>query len=93
MDDLIIKLDNGEVYSLPVDIVAYHRAKAYAHEFGSLEESLKEDTYPLFKGSRYDIKDWLANNMNWSMIKDHVKIVKVDTQDDYNELFSTAQIS
>lgn len=61
-----IKLENGEIWAVPVAAIARDRAKNYASEFDNdIERSLKEDTEPLFAEDPFEIQDWAANNMNW----------------------------
>lgn len=81
----VVTMPNGEKWSLPVNVIAEHRAKHYAHEFdGDVEKSLKEDTAPLFEYDYYEIKDWARNNMNWSDVESSVTLIstnQVDYQD------------
>ncbi len=58
-------------------LIARNRATHYAKEFdGDVERSLAEDTIPLFESDDYEIKDWAANNMNWSDVKREAKKLK-----------------
>lgn len=67
---LEIKMPDGSVWGVPVMEIAKNRAANYAAEFGGdVERSLVEDTLPLFDGDVFEIKDWAANNMNWSDVK------------------------
>ena len=60
-------MEDGSTWRVPVSIIALNRAAFYAPEFGGdTSLSLEEDTGPLFVGDDYEIKDWAANNMNWS---------------------------
>ena len=81
----VVEMPNGEKWSLPVNVIAEHRAKHYAHEFnGDIEKSLKEDTAPLFADDYYEIKDWARNNMNWSDVESIATLMstsEVDYQD------------
>lgn len=73
---LSVEMFDGSKWGVPVGIIARDRAGHYAHEFGGdIEQSLAEDTIPLFENSHYDIEDWAVNNMNWSDVSDYaVKI-------------------
>lgn len=67
---LEIKMPDGSVWGVPVMVIAKDRAANYANEFGGdVERSLVEDTLPLFEAEVFEIKDWAANNMNWSDVK------------------------
>lgn len=69
---MTVKLPDGSVWGVPVEMIARNRAAHYAHEFGGdVERSLAEDTMPLFEFDAYEIKDWAANQMNWSDFNGH----------------------
>lgn len=74
---LVVKFSNGEVYRIPVDIIAIDRARYYfnKNEFESMEKSLKEDTVPLFENDDYEIKDWAFNNMYWKDVSQYASKV------------------
>lgn len=77
---LVVEFSNGEVYEIPVDVIAKNRAEYYyksTNEFSSIEESLQNDTIPLFEDD-YEITDWASNNMNWSDVSEYA--VKVKTK-------------
>lgn len=80
---MTVKMDDGSVWGVPVEMIANHRAKHYAHEFGGdVAQSLKEDTLPLFEEDSYEIEDWAVNNMNWSDFDGHqVKISEAPAPD------------
>ena len=64
--NLRIEMSDG-IWEVPVFIIARHRAKYYAHEFGGdVERSLVEDTNLLFESDPFEIEDWARNNMNWT---------------------------
>lgn len=64
-----IKQADGSVRAVPVDVIARSRATFYAHEFGGdVEQSLAEDTLPMFEECPAEIHDWASNNMNWSEV-------------------------
>ena len=67
---LEIQMPDGSVWGVPVMEIAKSRAAEYAAEFGgSIDRSLAEDTLPLFAADDFEIRDWAANNMNWSEVK------------------------
>lgn len=74
--ELHVTMPDNSVWAIPVDVIARNRAAEYAHEFyGDVEESLIEDTIPLFIADEYGIEDWAENNMNWDEIKEHARMV------------------
>lgn len=65
---------DGVVFDIPVNIIAYHRAQYYAHEFdGYVSRSLAKDTVPLFLDDDYNILDWAENNMDWEDVKEFAR--------------------
>lgn len=68
---LLVDMPDGLTYAIPVEIIARHRAQYYANKEydGDIAESLRDDTLPLFEEDPYNIRDWAANNMNWSEVK------------------------
>lgn len=81
---LTMALENGEVWGVPVEMIARNRATHYAHEFGDdIERSMAEDTIPLFNSSDYDIVDWAVNNMNWSDFTGHQVKLRDGNQRDF----------
>jgi hypothetical protein len=81
----IVKMPNGESWSVPVSVIAWDRAKNYAEEFdGDVKRSLEEDTVPLFEEDNYEIRDWAQNNMNWDDVKEHAKLYSSPRAHDVN---------
>lgn len=70
---------SGHVYEIPVAAVAENRAKTmqelHPDEFANIEAAMA-DTVELFKDSLYDIKDWASNNMNWSDLEPHARLIR-----------------
>lgn len=82
---LLITMPDESVWSAPVDVIAFHRATYYAHEFrGDVTRSILEDTLPLFDAAPFEIEDWAANNMNWEDVVKHTRLIKED-ETDYQE--------
>lgn len=79
----------SETYAIPVMIIAIDRARYYFNkgEYISLEQSLENDTLPLFVGDDYEIRDWASNNMNWSDVIDHAKLISRSKVDDPQEFW------
>lgn len=70
---MTITMQDGSVWGVPVEIIARHRAQAYADEFGGdIERSLAEDTIPLFEIDDYEISSWAEMNMDWSDFDGHL---------------------
>ena len=66
----VVEMEDGSKWAVPVRFIAEHRAKYFAEKDGGLlEESLEEDTVPLFDENDYEIHDWAANNLNFSDVK------------------------
>lgn len=90
MKVLTVKMPDGSVWGVPVDVIARNRAAYYADkEFdGDIEMSLSEDTWPLFnsRGGDSDAIDWATNNMNWSDVNGAAFLVNTQVEPpDYQE--------
>lgn len=82
---LQIEMPDGSKWAVPVEVIAMNRAVYYAkHDGVTIEESLENDTRPLFAGSPYDIEDWAANNMNWKDVE-HLAVCVSKGEADYQE--------
>lgn len=89
---MTMTLENGEVWGVPVAMIARNRAAHYAKEFdGNVERSLAEDTIPLFNSSDYDIQDWAVNNMNWGDFNGHQVKLKNGQGIDFQEAWMNAE--
>jgi len=56
---MTVKMPDGSVFGVPVEMVARNRAAHYAHEFnGDIERSLKEDTIPLFERIEEAVREY-----------------------------------
>lgn len=83
---LVVQMNDGSEWGVPVELIARDRAKHYSHEFdGDVEKSLSEDTNPLFEDDAYEIQDWAVNNMNWSDFKGHQIRIKEASEPDFQE--------
>lgn len=76
---LQITMSNGHVYEVPTSVIADNRATAMAAlhpgEFATLSDA-KEDTTALFDDDSFQIEDWAKNQMNWSEIVPHAKLIR-----------------
>lgn len=67
-----VTMPDGSVWGVPVRAIAVHRANYYAEEFNNdALESMAKDTFPLFESDLEEIRDWAANNMNWSDVSSY----------------------
>ncbi len=82
---LFVTMPDESVWAVPVSIIATHRATYYAGECGGdVEKSLAEDTMPLFEHDPFEVEDWAANNMNWSDVVEHARLVS-EGETDYED--------
>lgn len=82
---LQIEMPDGSKWAIPVDVIAMNRAAYYAKNDGvSIENSLNNDTLPLFESDDFEIEDWAANNMNWSDVE-HLAVCISKSETDYEE--------
>lgn len=83
---LVVTMQDGSKWAVPVSVIALNRACSYAKEFGGdTQRSLDEDTIPLFESDSFEIKDWAANNMNWKDVADHAKNIQIKDPDFYQD--------
>lgn len=85
--ELYITMPDGSVWAVPVEHIARNRATFYAHrEYGgNVEESLRDDTIPLFESDDYEIEDWAAGNMNWEDVSRFARMVSAPEPPDFQE--------
>jgi hypothetical protein len=73
-------MPNGDVYQIPVLVIAEHRAAYMAltePEFvGDQQRALDEDTIPLFIEEPQAIIRWASDEMTWDDISKHAELVK-----------------
>lgn len=82
---LQIEMPDGSKWAIPVHIIAMNRAVYYAKNDGkTIEDSLNNDTMPLFESADFEIEDWAANNMNWSDVE-HLAVCISKGETDYEE--------
>ncbi|MEP9172143.1 hypothetical protein ABKT63_18040 [Enterobacter hormaechei] len=82
---LQIEMPDGSKWAVPVHVIAMNRATYYAKNDGiTIEDSLNNDTLPLFESDDFEIEDWSANNMNWSDVE-HLAICISKVETDYEE--------
>ncbi len=83
----IVTMPDNSRWKVPVKLIAMDRAKCFVNNFGGdIARSLEEDTWLLFEGDQYEIKDWARNNMNWDDVRDCAeKMSERDSDVDYQE--------
>ncbi len=85
MKVLRVNMPDGSKWDVPVSVIAKNRAEFFAHKFdGDVIRSMFEDTLPLFDADYYEIKNWAANNMNWSDVE-RVATQAMTGETDYQE--------
>lgn len=79
-----ISMSNGMTFELATKAIADHRAKtmleAHPDEFKDLAAA-NEDTIGLFTDDSWNIQDWAANNMNWSELEPHARMIRFTPPD------------
>lgn len=87
---MTVTMPSGEIWGVPVGMIARSRATHYASEFGDdVERSLTEDTIPLFESDDYAIQDWAVNNMHWSDFDGHQIKVADSPSPDFQDAWMT----
>lgn len=84
---LTIDMPDNSVWAVPVSVIARHRATYYAErEYGGdIEESLADDTLPLFESDPLEIIDWAANNMDWADVQHEASMILSPPSPDLQE--------
>lgn len=80
-----VEMPDGSLWHVPLEAVARHRAEHYADEFGGVEESLREDTVPLFLDDPSEAIDWAANNMDWADVAASAERIAPPPELDFQE--------
>lgn len=77
--ELHVTMPDGSVWAVDVDFIAGHRAQEFVNtgEFKCLQQSLDEDTIPLFLSDDYSIEDWAESNINWDEVCEFARIVSL----------------
>ena len=91
---LTLTMPDGSVWGVPVDIIALNRAAYYAKDYDfDINRSLTEDTNPFFNADEYEIKDWAANNMNWSDFDGYQFKIESATPLDFQEAWMSGEMN
>jgi hypothetical protein len=62
-------MPDGSKYDVPAEVIARSRALNYSDGDESCDEYRNE--YDFTIKDPYELKDWAANNMNWSDVQDY----------------------
>lgn len=82
---LQVTMPDRSKWAVPVEVIAMNRAVYYSKNDGvSLEDSLNNDTNPLFESDAFEIEDWAANNMNWSDVE-HLAVCTCKGEIDFDD--------
>lgn len=88
--EIHIKFSNGEVYSIPAESVAEHRADYYATKFegeeGSYDEVFDKEMWVL--EDEIELIDWLSNHMNWEDVQDKATLEYTEDVDKKDEFIN-----
>jgi len=75
---LLITLEDGSIWVVPVEVIIQHHAKYHAHMYdGDIEKTIVEHTKVVLK-SPFEVEDWIESSMEWTDIEEHVDIYKGD---------------
>lgn len=90
-----IEFPNGDMFDLPLQVIADDCAKHYSSKLSDLgennqkENSAYNDEYDYIMNNHNEALDWLNNNMDWDDIKEQVRrIVPEYDQGYYKRKFS-----
>ena len=90
---VMVTFSNGEVWRVPVETIASHRANHFMNVDGvDFETSYDEDTVPLFTSSTFEIIDWFQNNMEWSDVVEDAELFDTVPQNTAAELWPDADM-
>ena len=68
-----LTFEDGEVWQIPLDIIANHRADYYQSK-GEPDFNYEEEV-AFVMNDDYEGQDWLQNNMDYEDFKDYVTII------------------
>lgn len=65
--------DSGFVWDVPAEAIAKNRATYYADND---KDTSYDEEFAFTMGSKFELRDWFFNNMDWDDVKDVAKLVK-----------------
>ena len=77
-----VKMENGDVYGVPAEVIAKHYAEAYAEEDYQKNYDLMMSW---FDKKDYEFEDYAANNMDWKDVSYYAQLLKTKRQVDFQE--------
>lgn len=89
-----LKFSNGDRFRIPATTIAHARATYFAdHDNGKQEGEPNNEWTETYKderaytlGDKYELTDWLWNNMDWNDVKeDAIKMQSDDDEYDYSK--------
>lgn len=88
-----IKFFNGDIYKVPIEIIAMHRTSVLVKNNDISSDSFKwKEIYDSSKEEDI-LKDWIKTSMTWNDIKNYsLKITNNNTHIDYNFHFNNIEI-
>ena len=76
MKQYVVTMPDGSRWSVPVQVIAEHRAAYYASvDNVDIVEALWADTVPMFEADPGEIHEWAAGNMDWADVVNHAQCV------------------
>ena len=70
-------MPDSSLWAVPITVIANHRAAYYANRFDdSIDQSLIEDTLPLFEREPAAIKEWAEQHMVWTDVSREARIIE-----------------
>lgn len=79
-----VTMSDGSKWDIPLWMIIYNRAEYYAGvDSITIEESINEDTIPLFKSDSDEVQEWATNNMNWEDVDGWAELVESRQDLDY----------
>lgn len=80
------KMENGNVYGVPAEIIAKNYADYYQEENGEDYQENYDAMMEWFDTGDYAFADWAKDNMNWEDVKEHAVLLEFEIKEpDYQE--------
>lgn len=91
-EDVVITFENGDVFTVPANVIALNRTEYYSSVDGFEKGSEEWDREFEHSMTTDEILDWIQNDMNWSDLEPHATKVEDNDEPDYDHMFTRAQI-
>ena len=91
---LKIRFPNGDIFKVPASVIAKDRANYYADIDGyEIDSNDWLNEFELAMNDEFELKDWLAGNMDWCDLEPHAtKVDEKGTETYYENNFSEAKL-